>query len=73
MFLIVVFYRDTSFSNIIDTNKLSSLMKQEVELNMQNSTNKIITLDGYNFFNELQQEAIMPLIFPISIDGAINV
>ena len=56
MFLIVVFYRDTSFSNIIDTNKLSSLMKQEVELNMQNSTNKIITLDGYNFFNELQQK-----------------
>ncbi len=50
MFLIVVFYRDTSFSNIFDTNKLSSLMKQEVELNMQNSTNKIITLDGYNIF-----------------------
>ncbi len=73
MFLIVVFYRDTSFSHIIDTNKLSSIMKQEVELNMQNSTNKIITLDGYNFFNELQQEAIMPLIFPIRIDGAINV
>lgn len=73
MFLIVVFYRDTSFSNIFDTNKLSSLMKQEVELNMQNSTNKIITLDGYNFFNELQKAAIMPFIFPISIDGAINV
>ena len=30
MFLIVVFYRDTSFSHIIDTNKLSSLIKQKL-------------------------------------------
>lgn len=28
---------------------------------------------GIIFFNELQKAAIMPFIFPISIDGAINV
>lgn len=72
MFIVATFYGDDTFTHIVDTNSLDSELKNEVESAMAKA-NGFANFSGDDYYCDIQDGAVAPATFPLTISGMIDV